>query len=72
MRCVEIEAVSKHKQQQVGRHVTPLGHIIMTSNQADFDFVVEYCVFLRNFIFSLIRLGIELSISPTRGWYSNN
>jgi hypothetical protein len=75
---LDFNSASSLKQQSAGRHVAPLGHIILILSQPVFA-LSPYCCVLSgeatntNFIvFGLIRLGLEPMIYRTRGEHANH
>jgi hypothetical protein len=64
------------KQQSAGRHIAPLGHIILIPSQPIF-LLYAACFAEKKqipifFSFGLTRLGLELAIYRTRGEHSNH
>jgi len=75
---LEFYSASSLKQQSTGRHVAPLGHIILIPRQPVFA-LSPYCRVLSgeagnfNFIvFGLTTSGLEPTIYHTRGEHANN
>jgi hypothetical protein len=75
---MECYSASSLKQQSVGRHVTPLGHIILIPTQPVFAPTPEWCVNCEEetktylIVFGLIWLVLESKIYCTRGKHANH
>ena len=77
-RLVFFHSASSLKQQSPGRHVAPLGHIILIPSQPVCILIPYSCVLSgeatnTNFIvFGLTRPGVEPTIYHTRGEHANH
>ena len=75
---LDLYSASSLKQQSAGRHVAPLGHIILIPSQPVFALSPECCVLsgeARNtncIAFGLTRPGLEPAIYRTRGEHANH
>ena len=75
---LDFYSASSLKQQSAGRHVAPLGHIILIPSQPVFGPSPKYCVLSgeathTNFIvFDSTRTGFEPMIYRTRGEHANH
>ena len=75
---LDFYSASSLKQHSTGRHVAPLGHVIMILSQPVFSLSPECCVLSgeatnTNFIvFGSTRPGLEPTIYRTRGEHANH
>ena len=70
---LDFNSASSLKQQSAGRHVAPLGHIILILSQIVFALTPSCCLLSGDsanyIVFDLIRLGLATMIHRTQGEY---
>jgi hypothetical protein len=70
---LDFNSASSLKQQSAGRHVAPLGHIILIPSQIVSALTPSCCLLSGNsantnyIVFGLIKLGLETKIRRTQG-----
>ena len=68
---LDFNSASSLKQQSAGRHVAPLGHIILIPSQIVFALTPSCCLFSGDsanyIVFGLIRLGLATMTHRTQG-----